>query len=62
MLRTVLIGVGDIKFHYFELLKISEGKFYEEVEKIGKTLAESGCEIVLLPDRGICVEVQNFIS
>jgi len=62
MLRTVLIGAGDIKFHYFELLKISEEKFYEEVEKIGKTLAESGCEIVLLPDREFALKWQNFIS
>lgn len=57
MLRIVLIGVGDLKFHYQELLKISEQKLNSEIETIAKTLAVSGNEIVLLPDWGINFEV-----
>ena len=57
MLRVNLIGAGDIKFHYFELLKIPEDKFHKQVGDIAKALQESDVEIVLLPDRGVSFEV-----
>jgi len=57
MLRVSLIGAGDIKFHYFDLLKIPEDKFYKQVDEIAKALREAEVEIVLLPDRGISFEV-----
>lgn len=57
MLRISLIGAGDIKFHYFDLLKISKNIFYKQVEGIAKALRDSGSEIVLLPDRGVSFEV-----
>ncbi len=56
MLKVTLIGAGDIKFHYSELLKIPEKKFSEHVRKIAKVLAETS-EIVLAPDRGVCIEI-----
>ncbi|MCK4730156.1 MAG: hypothetical protein KAT28_02450 [Candidatus Aenigmarchaeota archaeon] len=57
MLKISLIGAGDIKFHYFELLQIPEEKFNKQVTEIAKVLADSEVELVLLPDRGICFEV-----
>jgi len=57
MLRVNLIGAGDLKFHYFDLLKIPEEKFHKQVEGIAKALQEAEVEIVLLPDRGISFEV-----
>jgi hypothetical protein len=56
MLKVTLIGAGDIKFHYFELLKIPENKFYEQLDSLAKILAETS-EIILSPDRGICFEI-----
>ena len=56
-MRIVLIGPGDIKFHYTELLNIPEGKFNGHIDDIAKALVESSSELVLLPDRGICFEV-----
>ena len=38
MLKVVLIGPGNIKYHYSELLKINENKFSEHFEKIAKVL------------------------
>lgn len=57
MLRVALIGAGNIKFHYFELLKIPEQEFNQQIEQIAKVLAESNVELVLLPDRGAPFEV-----
>ena len=57
MLRVVLIGAGDIKFHYSNLLSIPNDEFNKHVEGIAKALQEAGVEIVLLPDRGISFEV-----
>lgn len=57
MLRVNLIGAGDIKFHYFDLLEIPEDRFYKQVKEIAKMLQEAEVEIVLLPDRGISFEV-----
>ena len=58
-LRVCLIGAGDIKFHYFNLLGIKEEIFEKEIENIAKSLVDEGCEIVLLPDRGVSFEVSK---
>ncbi|MEM4357762.1 MAG: hypothetical protein QW244_00140 [Candidatus Pacearchaeota archaeon] len=57
MLRVCLIGPGDVKFHYFDLLKIPEREFYKQVEGIARALQGAEVEIVLLPDRGVSFEV-----
>jgi len=56
-LRICLVGAGDIDYHYFKLLGIKKSMFEKERDAIAKVLAQSGYEIVLLPDRGICFEV-----
>ena len=56
-LRISLIGAGNIQYHYFGLLKIKEEELNKELESISEVLANSGYEIVLLPDRGICFEL-----
>lgn len=57
MLRVCLIGPGDIDYHFFDFLKISQKRFWNHLEQIAKALAESEVEIVLLPDRGVSFEV-----
>jgi len=57
MLRVSLIGPGDIKFYYFNLLKLPKAKFYKQIEEIAKVLKESEIELVLLPDKGVSFEV-----
>ncbi|RLE39364.1 hypothetical protein DRJ17_01425 [Candidatus Woesearchaeota archaeon] len=52
-----MIGAGDIKYHYFNLLKVKEEEFKKEIEAIAKIIVNSGYEIVLLPDRGISFEI-----
>lgn len=59
-MRIALIGPGDIKFHYQELLGIRERDFQEEIEKISRALANSRVEIELLPDKGICIEIAKL--
>jgi hypothetical protein len=39
---TSLIGPRDIKFHYFDLLKIPEDKFYKQLTKLQKHLERQG--------------------
>jgi hypothetical protein len=56
-MRLSLIGPGDTKFHYKELLGIPEEKFKSEIEKITKVLADSKTELELLPDKGISIEI-----
>jgi len=51
------MGPGDIEFHYYKMLGISKEEFEKQVEEIARALAESGVEIELLPDRGICFEI-----
>jgi len=60
MKRIALIGLGDIQFHYHELLGISDKKLQSELEKIAKSLLESGVEISLLPDRGVSIEIAKL--
>ncbi|MCX6774081.1 MAG: hypothetical protein NTY68_03755 [Candidatus Micrarchaeota archaeon] len=57
MARISLIGAGDIRFHYLDMLGMMEYSFYRHVNGIAKALQESGSEIVLLPDRGVSLEV-----
>ena len=57
MLRVNLIGAGNIKFHYFDLLKLSEDDFNSHLKEIADVLADSDIELVLLPDRGVCFEL-----
>ncbi|MCS7135083.1 MAG: hypothetical protein NZ893_01425 [Candidatus Aenigmarchaeota archaeon] len=52
MLRFCLIGPGDIKFHFFELLKFSEEDLNEYIDGIAKVLKNLDVEFVLLPYRG----------
>lgn len=59
-MRISLIGPGDIEFHYHKLLSISKTKFESELEKIAQALADSNCEIELLPDKGISFEIAKL--
>src|SRR3989344_357980 len=59
-MRIALIGPGNIRFHYHELLGLNEGGFQEEIKGIAKALADSGAEIELLPDDGVCIEIAKL--
>jgi hypothetical protein len=56
-MRVVLIGAGDIEFHYKNLLKLNEEDIDKHTKDIANALVEADAEIVLLPDRGFCLEV-----
>jgi len=56
-MRLSLIGPGDVKFHYSELLGIKEEDLGKELEGIAESLVESNAELELLPDDGICIEI-----
>ena len=56
-MRLSLIAPGDIEFHFQELLKIKKEKFENEINNIAKALADSGVEIVILPDKGLSFEI-----
>jgi hypothetical protein len=60
MLRAALIGAGNIEYHYQELLHISKEEFNEQIKQIAKVLAETKTEIVLLPDKGVCMEIAKL--
>jgi len=57
MKRIVLIGPGDIEFHYHKLLKINKEKLQKEIMALAKSLYSSNLELALLPDRGISLEI-----
>lgn len=57
MLRVCLIGAGDVDFHFSKLLKLKKNDFELNIKGVAKALADSGSEIVLLPDRGVSFEV-----
>jgi hypothetical protein len=59
-LRISLIGPGDVEFHYQNLLKLDKLRFEFELEGIAKVLAESGSEIVLLPDKGVSLSIARL--
>ncbi|MCD6434002.1 MAG: hypothetical protein J7L14_00115 [Candidatus Diapherotrites archaeon] len=52
-----MIGAGDIEYHYFHLLNIKEEEFKKELSDIAEALVDTCCEIVLLPDKGVCFEI-----
>jgi hypothetical protein len=55
MLRISLIGPGNTRYHFLELLGIEKTEFDSHLDSVAK--AVSGHEIVLLPDGGVCFEV-----
>ncbi len=55
MLRISLIGPGNVRYHFQELLGMEKTAFDAHLDSIAK--AVSGHEIVLLPDGGVCFEV-----
>ncbi|MDO8538193.1 MAG: hypothetical protein Q7S21_04880 [archaeon] len=57
MLRVSLIGVGDIDWHFFELLKMEKKQVENYTNEIAKVLVETNSEIVFLPDKGINFEL-----
>jgi hypothetical protein len=59
-MRLSLIGPGDIEFHFQELLKIKKDKFENEIREISRAIAESGAEIVILPDKGISFQIAKL--
>jgi hypothetical protein len=56
-LRIALSGIGDIKYHYHELLKIPEKEFSNHLNQIAKVLSENKNEILLTPSKGVCLEI-----
>ena len=56
-MRVVLIGAGDIEFHFKNILNLTEEDIDKHVEDIAAALVEAKSEIVLLPGRGICFEI-----
>ena len=59
-MRISLIGPGDVKFHYQELLDISKQKLDSELEQIAQSLVGSDVEIELLPDKGVSIEIAKL--
>lgn len=57
MLRVSLIGPGDIKFHFQELLNISEEDLKNQTEEIGKILSETKNQLIIFPDKGLPFEI-----
>lgn len=55
--RVTLLGPGNIEKHYFEYLKMSKSDFEKEIDELGKVLANSDCEIDILPDKGVSLEI-----
>ncbi len=55
VMRVALIGPGDIKFHYSNLLGLKREDFEKEIRDIAQSLVN--WEILLLPDRGVSFEV-----
>jgi hypothetical protein len=54
------MGPGDIEFHFHQLLGLKEREFRSELEKIAQSLVDSGVELELLPDKGICIELAKL--
>jgi hypothetical protein len=55
MLRISLIGPGDTRYHFLELLGMDKADLDLHLDSIAKAVSEH--EIVLLPDGGACFEV-----
>ncbi len=56
-MRVVLIGPGDIDYHYEKLLGFERREFDKELDGIAQGLVDLGCELVVLPDRGVSFEI-----
>ena len=56
-IRIAIIGPGNLEFYYQKLQKIKKKKLESELEKIAKALVEADVEIVLVPDKGIDMEI-----
>ncbi len=54
-LRIALSGIGDIRYHYHELLNIPEKEFSEHITQIAQVLSKN--EILLTPSKGVCLEI-----
>ncbi len=54
-MRIVLSGPGDIDYHFGELLKIPKEKMDKHIVNITRSLLDY--ELVLLPDKGISLEI-----
>jgi len=59
-MRISLIGPGDIKFHYQELLGIPQPEFELELEKIAQALVDADVELEILPSEGVEIEVAKL--
>ncbi|MCK5624449.1 hypothetical protein KAI04_01250 [Candidatus Pacearchaeota archaeon] len=56
-LRISIIGPGNIKYHYQDLLRIKEKTLKKHINNLGKVIAESNNSIAIVPDKGICLEI-----
>lgn len=54
-MRIVLAGPGNIDYHFGELLEMSKEKLDEHILNITQNLLDE--ELVLLPDKGISLEI-----
>jgi len=57
MVRVTLVGAGDIKYHYAQILKIKENKIEVHLNGVAKALKESNSELIVTPDKGVSFEV-----
>lgn len=56
-MRISIIGPGNVRYHYQELLKLGTERFSRELEGIAAALAKADAEIVILPDEGAPFEL-----
>ncbi|MFW5746880.1 MAG: hypothetical protein ACOCWQ_05020 [Nanoarchaeota archaeon] len=56
-MRVSIIGAGDRQYHFGELLGMDDGIVDQHLEEIAEALAKNRAEVVLLPDRGVCVDL-----
>lgn len=59
MLRISLIGPGDVEKH-LRIIGMSAKQYNENIKSIAKVLADQNVEIVLLPDRGVSVDIAKL--
>jgi hypothetical protein len=59
-MKLSLIGPGEIDFHYMQLLGFKEPELTKQLKAIAKAIAESNAEIILLPDRGVSLEIAKL--
>lgn len=57
IIRVAVIGPGNLEFYYQKVQKIKKKKLDSELEKIAKALVEADVEIVLVPDKGVNMEI-----